>query len=124
MPEGSFILALDQGTTSTRSVLFEISKTSHKVIAEAGFPIKQYYPETNWVEHDLEEIWNSCLKSFKEVLAKAPHINSQKISALSITNQRETLCVFNRKDGKPLHRAIVWQCKRSLNICEQLKSEA
>ena len=82
---------------------------------------KQHYPKQDWVEHDLEEIWTSTLKSMALTLQQAS-LDPMEIKGISLTNQRETLCVFSRKNGTPLHKGIVWQCKRSFDICEKLKS--
>ncbi len=127
MKKNHYILALDQGTSSTRAIIFELTKNKHKVLAQAGIPFKQHYPKQDWVEHDLEEIWDSCLKAIKKAITlceeKETTFKANHIKALALTNQRETLCVFSKKNGKPLHPAIVWQCKRSINICEDLKKE-
>ncbi|MBN1999221.1 glycerol kinase GlpK [candidate division KSB1 bacterium] len=113
----SYILALDQGTTSSRAILFD---RQCKIVATAQQEFKQYYPKPGWVEHDAEEIWQTQLKVAREVLGK---ISPQQIAAIGITNQRETTVVWDKRSGKPVHHAIVWQCRRTADICEQLKQQ-
>src|SRR4029079_4649722 len=107
MPRPKLILAIDQGTTSTRAMLFD----------ESGHPagrwqkeLPQIYPKPGWVEHDPEEIWQATLEVSREALAKAP--KPTDVSAIGITNQRETSLVWNRRTGQPIHNAIVWQDAR------------
>jgi glycerol kinase len=114
-----YILSLDQGTTSSRAVL--IDNKGHWV-AEGQRPFRQIYPEPGWVEHDPEEIWQTVLDSISDCLQKA-NISPSAIKAIGITNQRETLVAWDRKTGQPLHNAIVWQCRRSQKICEDLKKQ-
>ncbi|HAH97322.1 MAG TPA: glycerol kinase [Firmicutes bacterium] len=113
----SYILAIDQGTTGTTVILFD---TSCKMIARSYQEIKQYYPEPGWVEHDPEEIWRSVTVAIADTIAEAG-IEARQIIALGITNQRETTLLWNKDTGKPYCRAIVWQCRRTTPICEQLK---
>ncbi len=114
-----FILALDQGTTSSRAILFD-RKGSIRGLARQEFP--QHFPQPGWVEHDAGELWSTQLAVAREVLNKAG-LTAADIEAIGITNQRETTVVWNRRTGKPVYRAIVWQDRRSAPLCEQLKSE-
>ncbi|HTV46965.1 MAG TPA: glycerol kinase GlpK [Phycisphaerae bacterium] len=111
------ILALDQGTTSSRAILFDRTGRS---IAAAQKELRQIYPQTGWVEHDPEEIWLSQLSVAQEVLAKAG-LRGADVAALGITNQRETTILWDKKSGKPLSHAIVWQDRRTANWCDKLK---
>jgi glycerol kinase len=114
-----YVLALDQGTTSSRAILFDHQGT---IAYTAQEEFKQYYPKPGWVEHDPEEIWSSQLTVAREVLKKAG-ISAQDVAGIGITNQRETTVVWDRKTGKPIHNAIVWQDRRTANYCDQLKRE-
>jgi glycerol kinase len=113
----SLILTLDQSTSATKAVLFDALGT---VIDKASRDHRQIYPQPGWVEHDAEEIWGNTLA----VIAKVVSRNADRIAdiaAISITNQRETILVFDRKSGRPLHNAIVWQCRRGDALCESLR---
>jgi glycerol kinase len=112
-----FILSLDQGTTSSRAIIFD---HSGKPVATAQKEFRQIYPKPGWVEHDPEEIWSTQAGVAGEVLAKAG-IKSADIAAIGITNQRETTIVWNRKTGKPVYNAIVWQDRRTAEFCDKLK---
>jgi glycerol kinase len=115
----SYILALDQGTTSSRAILFD--QSGHPVeIAQKEFT--QYYPHPGWVEHDAEEIWSAQYGVLAEVLAKK-NIDTRQVAAIGITNQRETTIVWDRATGRPIHRAIVWQDRRTAEYCDQLKAQ-
>ena len=115
----SYVLALDQGTTSSRAILFD--QNGHiRQIAQREF--KQYYPQPGWVEHDPEEIWSSQYSVLAEVLAKN-NSTTKDVAAIGITNQRETVVVWDRQTGKPIHPAIVWQDRRTAAWCDQLKAE-
>jgi glycerol kinase len=103
------ILALDQGTTSSRSIIYN---EQLEVVASAQKEFTQHFPRPGWVEHDAEEIWESVLSTAREAIAKAG-IKPDEIAAVGITNQRETVVVWDRKTGKPVHRAIVWQDRRT-----------
>ncbi len=120
-----FVLSLDQGTTGTTAILFDLGTTPHYLVSEGSKDFPQHYPSSDWVEHDLEEILNSCEEAMRECLIKAkkkfPTFKETQIKTIGITNQRETICVFEKNSGKPLRKAIVWQCKRSAKICEDLK---
>jgi glycerol kinase len=115
----SFILALDQGTTSSRAILFDRSGRIRQ-IAQKEF--RQYYPQPGWVEHDPEEIWSSQYGVLAEVLAKA-NCTTRDIAAIGITNQRETVIVWDRSNGRPIHPAIVWQDRRTAGYCDELKAQ-
>ena len=112
-----FILALDQGTTSSRAILFDHAAN---VISAAQREHRQIFPKPGWVEHDPEEIWNSQLAVALEAMALAK-IPASDIAAIGITNQRETVVMWDRKTGEPLHNAIVWQDRRTAEFCDQLK---
>jgi glycerol kinase len=114
-----YILAIDAGTTSSRAIIFD-HKGNTKGIAQYEFT--QYFPKESWVEHDGMEIWKTQLKSINEVL-ESSKIKAEEIHAMGITNQRETTLIWDRKTGKPVHKAIVWQDRRTSGICEKLKSE-
>jgi glycerol kinase len=112
-----YILAIDQGTTGSRAIVYD--KQGKKITSSyQEFP--QYFPHPGWVEHDAEEIWQSVLSSIQKVLKVVP---SDSIAAIGITNQRETTVVWDRATGKPVHKAIVWQCRRTANRCESLKKQ-
>ena len=111
-----YVLALDQGTTSSRAILFD---KSGKIVSMAQKEFKQYYPKPGWVEQDPMEIWGSQSGVVKEALETAG-IDYREIDSIGITNQRETTVVWDRKSGKPVYKAIVWQCKRTASICEAL----
>ncbi|MEW6736475.1 MAG: glycerol kinase GlpK [Acidobacteriota bacterium] len=113
-----YILALDQGTTSSRAVLFNARA---EIIALAQRPFKQYYPQPGWVEHDPREIWSTQLEAAYAVLAEA-NITAKQVAALGLTNQRETVVLWDRETGYPLHPAIVWQCRRTAGICDELRN--
>jgi glycerol kinase len=113
----SLILALDQGTTSSRAILFDQSGTIRSV-AHAEFP--QIFPKSGWVEHDPQQIWNSQLEVARKVLADAK-LKATDIAAIGITNQRETTLLWDRRTGEPIHNAIVWQDRRTAEFCDELK---
>ena len=110
------ILALDQGTTSTRAILFD--RSGH-AIAEAGRPLQQFYPADGWVEHDAEEIFATSVAVMAEVIAASGREGD--IAAIGVTNQRETVVIWDKATGKPIHRAIVWQDRRTAPTCERLR---
>ena len=110
------ILAIDQGTTGTTSVLYN---PEGQVIAKAYREIAQIYPQEGWVEHDPEEIWQTVVDGVRELRAGY----NQPITAIGITNQRETTIVWDRLTGKPIYNAIVWQCRRTSELCRQYESE-
>ena len=118
MPQ-KYILSLDQGTTSSRTVLID---ELGKVISKSQKEFKQIFPKPSWVEHDPLEIWSSQLETLKDVINKSK-IDPKDISGIGITNQRETVVAFDSKTGKPIHNAIVWQCRRTAAYCDELKSK-
>ena len=113
---GQYILAFDQGTTSSRSILFN---HAGDIVATAQQEFEQIFPQPGWVEHNAEEIWTSQRATAKAVLEKADATHAD-VAAIGITNQRETAVVWDRTTGKPIHNAIVWQCRRTTEICEAL----
>ena len=112
-----FIVAIDQGTTSTRVTLFD-TRGNTKFISQ--FEFKQYFPKNGWVEHNPNEIWMTTLKSLKKVIQKAKKLKG-KILSIGITNQRETTILWNKKNGRPIYNAIVWQDMRTQQYCKNLK---
>jgi glycerol kinase len=115
----SYILALDQGTSSSRSIVFD---EAGRIVAMAQQEFRQIYPQPGWVEHDPEEIWASQLATAREALAKAG-ITAAELKAIGITNQRETTVVWNRRTGRAVHNAIVWQDRRAEPLCAQLREQ-
>ncbi|ASD63098.1 glycerol kinase [Bdellovibrio bacteriovorus] len=113
----SFIMAIDQGTTSSRTCIIN---QAGGLVAEARETFKQIFPKPGWVEHDPEDIWYSTQRSMRLALEKA-NIKGSQIRTIGITNQRETVMLWDAKSGKALHNAIVWQCRRTQDICEKLK---
>ncbi|MBJ7412787.1 MAG: glycerol kinase GlpK [Phenylobacterium sp.] len=111
------ILALDQGTTSTRAILFA---ADGQPLAEAGAPLQQHYPQDGWVEHDAEEIFEASVRVLKAAVAKAGRTLAE-VAAIGITNQRETLVVWEKATGRPIHKAIVWQDRRTEAMCVRLR---
>jgi glycerol kinase len=114
-----YILALDQGTTSCRAILFD---RDCNIIGASAKEFRQIYPQPGWVEHDPTEIWQCQLDVIKKVL-KDHHIAATEIAAIGITNQRETIVVWEAHTGKPIGNAVVWQCRRTADICEELKAK-
>ncbi len=114
-----YVLALDQGTTSSRAILFD---HEGNVCAAANQEFKQYYPQPGWVEHDAEEIWESQLAVAEQVIAEA-RARPEEIAAIGITNQRETVVLWDRATGQPIHHAIVWQCRRTAPMCDRIRQE-
>jgi glycerol kinase len=112
------ILALDQGTTSTRAILFE---TSGKPVCDAGRPLRQSYPRDGWVEHDAEEIYAACVGVLRDTVEKCDR-DAADIVALGVTNQRETVVVWDKATGRPIHPAIVWQDRRTADVCDRLRA--
>ena len=115
----SYVLAIDQGTTSTRALVFDQSKN---IIASAQKEFPQHYPQSGWVEHDPEDIWTSVLETCQTALKKAK-VKAADVVALGITNQRETTLIWNRATGAPIYNAIVWQDRRTAEICAQLRED-
>ncbi len=109
------ILAIDQGTTSSRAIVYDAEA---RPVFSAQKPFTQYYPDDGWVEHDPEEIWDGVLECVKKCLDHTPDI-----AAIGITNQRETCVIWERKTGKPIHNAVVWQDRRTAAVCTKLKDD-
>ena len=114
-----YIMALDQGTTSSRSILFD---DGGKIVASAQQELTQYFPKAGWVEHDPEEIWRTQLATAKAVLRKAK-ITARDVAAIGMTNQRETVVVWDRHTGEPVMNAIVWQDRRTAQVCDNLRRD-
>ena len=110
------ILAIDQGTTSTRAIAFDLDFQPR---ATAQIELQQHYPQPGWVEHDAEEIWAATLKVSREAIERVG--GAANIAAVGITNQRETTVVWDRKTGAPVHKAIVWQDRRTSDVCAALR---
>src|ERR1700676_907563 len=116
MKRADYLLAIDQGTTSTRAILFDaLGAVRHTARA----PLRQIHPQPGWVEHDPEEIWQAVVATCREAIAAA----NGPIAAIGITNQRETTVLWDRAEGRPLHNAIVWQDRRTAAICERWRGE-
>src|SRR5467141_4799569 len=113
-----YILALDQGTTSSRAMVFDHSGS---VVALAQKEFRQIFPKPGWVEHDATEIWATQLHTATEALGEAG-LTATDIAAIGITNQRETTVVWDRDTGEPVHHAIVWQDRRTAAACDRLKA--
>jgi glycerol kinase len=111
------LVAIDQGTTSTRAMVFDAAL---KPVATAQHELRQIYPQPGWVEHDPEEIWTATVATVREALTKAG-VTAGNVAAVGITNQRETAVVWDRNTGKPIHNAIVWQDRRTADACAELK---
>lgn len=114
-----YILAIDQGTTSTRAILFD---GEMKVAGSGQKEFAQHYPASGWVEHDPEDIWASVVSTVKAALKQAGR-NASDVAAIGITNQRETVVIWDRATGKPIHNAIVWQDRRTAPLCQKLKKQ-
>ena len=114
-----YVIALDQGTTSSRAILF---RRSGEIAARAQYPFRQIYPRPGWVEHDPMEIWTTTARALAEAVDTA-HIDPKAIAAIGITNQRETTILWDRRTGAPVYNAIVWQCRRTAALCDQLTAQ-
>jgi glycerol kinase len=112
------VLAIDQGTTSTRAILFDADM---KIAATAQEEFPQHYPASGWVEHDPADLWGTTAGTCREVLERGG-VRGADIAAIGITNQRETVVVWDRETGRPIHNAIVWQDRRTAGICEELRA--
>src|SRR5690349_9669639 len=115
----TYILALDQGTTSSRAIIFE---KSGNIVSIAQKEFAQIFPQPGWVEHDPSEIWSSQATVMAEVVVRAG-LKPGDIAAIGITNQRETALVWNKETGKPIYNAIVWQDRRTASFCDNLKKQ-
>lgn len=116
---GTVVMALDQGTTSSRTILFD---RTGAIIAVAQREFTQHYPQPGWVEHDLAEIWQTQQQTAVDALAQAG-LAPGDVHAVGITNQRETVCMWERATGNPVHRAIVWQCRRTAEQCRAIREQ-
>ncbi|RME04756.1 MAG: glycerol kinase [Deltaproteobacteria bacterium] len=116
---GDLILAIDQGTTGTTVVVID---RELRVLAKCNREFRQIYPKAGWVEHDPEDIWTSTVETIGEAL-EAGGIEAGRIAAIGITNQRETTVVWERNSGRPVHNAIVWQCRRTADLCQEMKAQ-
>ena len=114
-----FIISIDQGTTSSRVILFD---TKGNIVFVSQYEFKQYFPKNGWVEHNPNEIWSTTLKALKQVISKAKKLKGH-ILTIGITNQRETTILWNKKTGKPIYNAIVWQDRRTQDYCKLLKKK-
>ncbi|MCL2512697.1 MAG: glycerol kinase GlpK [Oscillospiraceae bacterium] len=114
-----YILSIDQGTTSSRTIIFN---KKGGIVSKAQFEFPQIYPKSGWVEHDPEEIWKSSVRSVAEALIDGD-VEAKDIAAIGITNQRETTVLWDKITGRPVYNAIVWQCRRTAPYCEKLKEE-
>jgi glycerol kinase len=118
VPSASHVIALDQGTSSTRAILFDADR---KPVAQAQSELRQIYPQPGWVEHDPEEIWQASAAVLRQTLNEGG-VTPADIAGIGITNQRETVVLWDRDTGKPIHNAIVWQDRRTANACATLKN--
>ena len=114
-----FVMAIDQGTTSSRVIIFDENGDIH---SQAGAEFAQHYPHPGWVEHDAEEIWR-VTQSVMDQALEAGQLEASQLAAIGITNQRETVVLWDRTTGEPVHRAIVWQDRRTANLCRELREE-
>ena len=114
----SYIMALDAGTTSNRCILFD---QKGRIVSSAQKEFTQYFPKSGWVEHNANEIWSTQLGVAVEAMSKAG-AKAEDIAAIGIANQRETAIVWDKMTGEPICPAIVWQCRRTSEFCDQLKS--
>ena len=115
----NYILAIDQGTTSTRTIIFDQNFTIISIVQQE---FQQYFPNPGWVEHDPEDIWNSVIDTARSAIKKV-NLNAKDIASIGIANQRETALVWNKKTGKAIYPAIVWQDRRTAKTCDLLKSK-
>ena len=116
---GTYLLSLDQGTTSSRAILFD---REQNILGVAQKEFTQFYPREGWVEHDPMEIWSSQYGVMMEVIAQSG-VNPAEIAAIGITNQRETTILWDRATGRPIYNAIVWQCRRTAELVDRLRAE-
>jgi len=114
-----YILSLDAGTTSSRAILFDQRGTQ---LGLSQYEFTQIFPKEGWVEHDPIEIWNTQLKAAKDVLESC-NVKAEQLDSIGITNQRETTLIWDRKTGEPVFNAIVWQDRRTAEICEEITAK-
>ncbi|MCF6285166.1 MAG: glycerol kinase GlpK [Candidatus Hydrogenedentes bacterium] len=118
MAAAQYLLAIDQGTTSTRAMIFD---NTGRIVATSSEALQQHFPQPGWVEHDAAEIWGSVISVCRQAIKTAGGV--ENIAAIGITNQRETTVLWDKNTGAPLHRAIVWQDRRTAEFCEKLRSD-
>ncbi|HWT29429.1 MAG TPA: FGGY family carbohydrate kinase, partial [Propylenella sp.] len=114
-----YILAIDQGTTSSRALLFD---GEQRIFAVAQEEFPQHFPTSGWVEHDPEDLWRTTLATARAALQNAG-VAAADVAAIGITNQRETTIVWDRRTGRPIYRAIVWQDRRTADLCARLRAD-
>ncbi|MDT3495796.1 FGGY family carbohydrate kinase, partial [Bacillus toyonensis] len=114
-----YILSLDQGTTSSRAILFN---KAGEIVHSAQKEFTQHFPKPGWVEHNAQEIWGSILAVIATCLSEAD-VKPEQIAGIGITNQRETAVVWDKTTGKPIYNAIVWQSRQTMEICDELKEK-
>src|SRR5438445_11626058 len=112
------VVGVDQGTTGTQVLVFDRQGRS---VGRADSEFRQHYPKPGWVEHDAEEIWRVTLRVLRQACRRA-RVRARDVAALGITNQRETTVLWERRSGRPVHRAIVWQDRRTASLCEELRA--
>ena len=120
MTDTKYVLAIDQGTTSSRAIIFD---HAGRIVAVGQKEHEQIFPRAGWVEHNAAEIWDNVREVVAQALAKA-QLNKENLAAVGITNQRETTLVWDRKTGEPVYNAIVWQDTRTQRICDRLAAAA
>lgn len=113
----TYVVALDQGTTTSRAISFN---QAGEIVSRAQYPFRQIYPQPGWVEHDPMEIWSTQKRALAEAVG---HTDAKQIAAIGVTNQRETTILWDRTTGEPVYNAIVWQCRRTAPICDQLTAD-
>ena len=113
------VLAMDQGTTSSRAILFD---SSYTIVEQAQCEFEQQFPNSGWVEHSAIDIWQTSLDTARQAIANAG-VSAQQIASIGITNQRETSVIWDRQTGEPIHNAIVWQDRRTADLCDKLKAQ-
>ncbi|NLB46038.1 MAG: glycerol kinase, partial [Clostridiaceae bacterium] len=113
----TYLLSLDEGTTSCRAILFA---EDSRIVSSTQQSFRQFYPQPGWVEHDPEEILKAQIAVVQDTIAKST-VDPAQIAGIGITNQRETLVVWDKASGRPVHPAIVWQCRRTASLCNRLK---
>jgi len=118
-PKEKLVLAMDQGTTSSRAILFD---SNYAIVEQAQCEFEQHFPNSGWVEHNAMDIWQTSLDTARQAIANAD-VNARQIASIGITNQRETAVIWDRQSGEPIHNAIVWQDRRTADLCDKLKAE-
>jgi len=118
-PKEKLVLAMDQGTTSSRAILFD---SNYAIVEQAQCEFEQHFPNSGWVEHSAMDIWQTSLDTARQAIANAG-ATAREIASIGITNQRETTVIWDRQTGEPIHNAIVWQDRRTADLCERLKTE-